>query len=582
MRSIWSIVVTCLTLSLWAAAESGMVLRREVATGAMAEITLGRQRIGLQVSPPPGAGKKRFFQNFLVTNSDWQRYEVTTTSFIPFAKLNAETKRTVLLSLFEDDVIDAQGWTHVVVDDSETLYSLCEWITGKGNNFEVVRDDSRNDLSSGGYRQGKRVLVPYRLLLPAMRRPTPVRVVEAPPEIRSIQNELAYGSDKEGSFAVYHLKKGEALFSSVAMRFTDFRETEDVLDAVDLIKMRSNIRDVRDIANGQKILIPVSMLSAQYQPRGSEGRDEYADSLREAARFKITQANSPDLSDVVVILDPGHGGTDPGSTYPSKVKNSGSELLEDEINYDIVCRIKKVLEETTGARVYVTMRDRSQGYTPSTRRGFHFDKDEELLTRPAYPGTNPDVSVNLRYMLVNSIYQRELSRGVDSRKIVFTSIHTDSLAKSSRGAMVYIPGARWRRSSEVRSGAVYARYEEGRKFNRFSSNNAERKRDEALSRNFASVLIDELGRHRVKRHLSGDPIRSQINRSGKKPMVPGVLRNTKVPTKILLETANINNSTDRQRLADPEWRQMVADAYVSALKVHYGVTPKLRTARSGG
>jgi len=42
-----------------------------------------------------------------------------------------------------------------------------------------------------------------------------------------------------------------------------------------------------------------------------------------------------------------------------------------------------------------------------------------------------------------------------------------------------------------------------------------------------------------------------------------------VPTKVLVETANLNNATDRSRLADPWWRQQFAKAYVDALKIHF-------------
>jgi N-acetylmuramoyl-L-alanine amidase len=52
--------------------------------------------------------------------------------------------------------------------------------------------------------------------------------------------------------------------------------------------------------------------------------------------------------------------------------------------------------------------------------------------------------------------------------------------------------------------------------------------------------------------------------------VPAVLRNTAVPTKILIEMANMNNPTDCSRLADPEWRETFAEAYVDALKAYFG------------
>jgi N-acetylmuramoyl-L-alanine amidase len=51
--------------------------------------------------------------------------------------------------------------------------------------------------------------------------------------------------------------------------------------------------------------------------------------------------------------------------------------------------------------------------------------------------------------------------------------------------------------------------------------------------------------------------------------VPAVLRNNLIPTKVLVETANLNNATDRERLADPEWRQDYAQALTNALLAHF-------------
>jgi len=66
----------------------------------------------------------------------------------------------------------------------------------------------------------------------------------------------------------------------------------------------------------------------------------------------------------------------------------------------------------------------------------------------------------------------------------------------------------------------------------------------------------------------------------RKPTLPGILRNNDVPTKILVETANINNATDRQRLADPEWRELFARAYVAALRRHFKAESPARLAQT--
>lgn len=570
-------LVLCLCLigcGLYPQAAGDDVIRKEIASGAIAMVKHGRN-VGLEAHPPRGEKGRVFLQRFLADETKWTAYKDRLSVFIPFGSLKPPVQREILLAVYPKDMIDEAGWHHTVIDERETLWSLCDWLTGHGNHYKQVMNDPANGITNTALGAGQVILVPHGLLAEHMRTPTQTRLAEIDFKQWG-SNELEYGEDKKGAFAVYRLRKGEALYSAVVARFTDFRDNDDILEATNIIARRSNIRDVRDIDAGQRILIPATVLSDRYQPKGMDGRESFDASVREAARLRKTPARSRDLSDVVIILDAGHGGRDPGARYEAK------GLYEDEINYDIVMRIKRLLEAETGARVYVTIRDRSSGSTPTDRRRFEADSDEELTTQPPYKNDgNSKVSANLRWMLVNSIYQKELDRGTDSRKILFTSIHTDALGNGTlRGAMIYVPSAALRRGEEVRRDAVYARYVEGRNFNRFSSSQSERLRDEAMSRNFAAIVMRELGRKRIKRHDQGDPIRSQIRRSRNVVFVPAVLRNTKVPTKILIETANLMNATDRKWLSDPWWRQQFARAYVDAVKVYFGASQKTLTAQA--
>ena len=529
--------------------------------------------VGLEVLAPGGNGSRRILTKYLSVESNWTSYQNRLNVFIAFDRLKPEHKRTVLLRLFPQDVIDEDGWWHVAVLEVETLWSLSEWIAGRGSDFKKIMSDPRNSGRATTLRRGERLLIPASLLNSAMRKHTPKPLVEPVAELETLHDELAYSQDSAGTFATYRLKRGETLYSHVVARFTDFHEGAEILKACDTIAARSGIRDVTDIDAGAKIKIPADMLSPRYQPRGQADREAYEATLVEAQRLKGSQGQSRYLEDVVVILDPGHGGKDYGAP-PAK------GLYEDELNYDIVNRIKRRLERETGARVYVTVRDRSSGDAVNDGTRFQNDSDEELLTSPPHRNLDGNsLSINLRWMLINSIYDREVRNGTDPDKIIFTSIHTDSLYKRLRGMMVYVPGAQRRRPQEARSGNVYLQYAEGRGFSRFSSTASERSRDESLSRNFAEIVISEFGKHRIKRHDKGDPIRNQIVRRGR-PFLPGVLRNNDVPTKVLIETANINNSTDRKRLADPEWRELFAKAYVSALRTYFKADPPARLAQT--
>lgn len=535
--------------------------------------------IYLECTPPQGnAQAEEYFAKLL---SDAEQREIYTGKgrvVVPFDSLNAEAQRQALLSIFKHDYVDETGWVHQVRfagegNGQETLWTLCAWLTGDGyTQAEVLRS---NGLTDSTLTRGQTLLFPTSLLREVMRTPTRARIpheaVDLEPELADLDmyaSMLEYGEDGEGRFALYRLQPGDAsLYTPVVVRFTDYRENEDILAACEIIQRRSDIRDVRDMELGQPVKIPLEMMSARFLPEDRPERIAYEASLREAARLRQQPVLARDLEGVVVILDPGHGGVDPGA----KSYVDGHSLLEDELNYDIAYRIEKLLKEETRARVYTTVRDSSQGEAPVNTRRFIHDEDEQLVTTPPYANTDPTRSANLRWYLSNDIYRRETANGIEDRKVIFTSIHCDALFNESlRGAMIYIPGADYRKEWERPGPAsFYDGFQEARSGPAFTSTEEQRRRDEALSRNFAELLYDELGRHRVQRHKGGAPIRNVIRRSGGRYYVPAVLRNNIVPTKILLETANMTNATDRERLSDPDWRQMVAEAYVSALKKYF-------------
>jgi N-acetylmuramoyl-L-alanine amidase len=100
---------------------------------------------------------------------------------------------------------------------------------------------------------------------------------------------------------------------------------------------------------------------------------------------------------------------------------------------------------------------------------------------------------------------------------------------------------------------------------------AERQRDEAMSRVFAQTLLDTLQQQQPQIAISstGNPIRDVIIKSKTSRYIPGVIRNAKIPTRVLVETANVQNDGDRANLANPQWRQAYAVAFVQALKKHF-------------
>lgn len=582
-------ITALLGLSFIHAAHAGEVKRRSLEPGVMALGKDGRT-LGLEVQLGGRENASKILGSYLRKPEEGTSYAKSTTSFVPFERLSPQAQRKVLLTIFENDVIDAKGWHHTAIFSGETLWSLCQWATGEGSTYKQVLALPENNVS-GTLMKGQQIHIPFKLLTESMKQPTPrttsapvVKTVPTPaskvashppatstqtPQLASsVTSDLKFKPDAQGDFAAYTLKKGETLYSAVVGRFTDYKTHAAILKATEDIARRSAIKNIHDIDAGMEVRIPMEMLSAKYQPQGAKVKVAHnpPSAVKESAPIQKAVAKPyRELSGIVVILDPGHGGKDHGAHY------KGSGLYEDEINYDIVMRIKHLLEKDTGAKVYVTLKDKSSGNAYNDRTSFTHDQDEVLLTSP-YHLNNIDAhfSANLRWMLVNKIYDAERKSGVSSRNIIFTSLHTESVSnRSHRGTKVFIPGYKYRRSSKSYTSASYAKYAEGRTHNTYSSTSSDRKYDETLSRNFANVFMDELGKHRIKRNDGGNNIRGEIRKSKNTVYVPAVLNYCKVPTKILIEAANLENSTDRLRLADPWWRQEYAKAYVSALKRYY-------------
>ena len=76
-----------------------------------------------------------------------------------------------------------------------------------------------------------------------------------------------------------------------------------------------------------------------------------------------TKVNAADNEgNLVIVLDPGHGGSDPGAI--------GGNLREDQVNFKIAYYAKQELEQYQGVKVYLTryndnpsIYDRSEEHT---------------------------------------------------------------------------------------------------------------------------------------------------------------------------------------------------------------------------
>ena len=488
---------------------------------------------------------------------------------IPLELLTEEKRRRVFHGLFPQDRLEPSGWRHrVMVHEDlpdETLWRIAERFTGKGELYRELR--SSNGLQDNTVYPGQDLLIPAGLLRPIFRRELDTRVAKASAagipvtaeQSRSLARRLEYGKDSRGEFAVYRLKPGEALYSSVVVRYTGRIYAADVNALAAQIAERNGVADVTDMPIGFPVKIPFDVLQPEFLPPGHPRRVEFEASVRASEQFS-NPVRSLDLAGITVILDAGHGGRDPGA--------SKRGVWESTYVYDIMVRLKTYLEQNTAAEVFATTRDGGAFQIPD-RDILPYSRAHRVLTHPSYSlMEDRRVGINLRWYLANSLFRQAQKKSRDPEKVVFISIHADSLHPSLRGAMAYIPDARLRKGSYEKSGAVYASRREVREKPRVSYSWKHRVQSEGLSRQLADQIIGSF-RHRGLGVHPDQPVRQKIYR-GRRPWVPAVLRYNAVPAALLLEVCNLANDRDRKLLMSREFRQQTAVAIADGIRAYYG------------
>lgn len=515
---------------------------------------------------------------------------------VPFALLKPALQRDIIKTLFPQDSMTAGGWKHVVVGargiEGESLWNIAEWLTGDGANYTLIR--KANPAQGLSTRKGDVILVPKRLLTAAFggsseeenapKTAAEVRKLADDATQRAAADEnvqettalpsvtliaapalppsLSYDRAAAEPHAIYRLQKGEALYSSVAIRFTGRVYAKDVNDVLDRITKFNEIEDVARLPVGYPVKIPMDLLLPEYLPQGDPARVAREATKRESAKIaKRTRAAG--LSGVHVILDAGHGGNDPGTAH--------DDLWESTYVYDVACRVRRLLEKESAAKVSMTTRSKANGFSIAEKNVLAPASDHYVQTTPKFELYDAIVGVNLRWYLANSIFRRAMRGGVPREKVVFLSIHADSLHPSLRGAMAYIPGASFVTGSYRKKGEIYLAREEVREQPEVTHSREDALRAEGLSRELAESVIDSFRDKNLAVHPF-EPVRDNVIRN-RKEWVPAVIRNNQVPTRLLLEVCNIGNTTDRELLKTKKYRQQLAQAIYEGI-VDFYATPR--------
>ncbi|MGH7451435.1 MAG: N-acetylmuramoyl-L-alanine amidase, partial [bacterium] len=346
--------------------------------------------------------------------------------------------------------------------------------------------------------------------------------------------------------AVYRLKKGEALYSAVVVRFTGRIDADEVNNIAQKLLEYNGIPDATRIADGAPIRIPVRFLDEDIL----RGKIPPAPMATKPAH---PERRSRPRSDLHVILDAGHGGNDPGTIARSWV--------EDEIAYDLMLRIKQGLQNH-GAKVYSTVSDRRTGDTVNGGSLLANNREEYVKVTPEYYMDDSRIALNLRIYLIEDLYRWILRRGAAPENVMMISIHLDHLHPSVGGAMVYFPSADQRSSQFKAAGSVYRQFKESRLGTIYFKRNESASAEET-SRGFAWDLIEAFQKTNIPVHAY-QPVRRYVYRRDNK-WTPGIIRYSRVPTSVLLEAANLSNRDDLSRIRSASFRQRLAEAVVKTI-----------------
>jgi len=554
-------------LPVWTSAAVAAALRVELSDGLIASLAAGE--IHLEATPLRSEGLLAFARRLCgsdevaprvsAANNGTRELRMGVRYKVPFELLRPELQVEVVGALFGDDRPTSGGWEHVILSSeigaAKPLEQIASWFTGSSSNSRSLAE--HNDIGGRSLIEGQKIIVPNRLLAAQF------RILLPPPP----PSDLDYGEDSRGEFAIYRLKAGEALYSSVVVRFTGNVYADDVNALAAEVAERSGIRDVTDIPVGFGVKVPLDLLLPEFLPEGHPRRTVYEESLVASARFG-SRLRLSHLAGVTVVLDAGHGGKDVGATMAG--------VWESLYVYDIMLRTKKLLDETTAANVLATTRD-GGSFRIDSRDVLPYSRGHSVLTTPNYSIEDSSVSAHLRWYLANSIFRQATSYGNGSDKVLFVSIHADSLHPSLRGAMVYIPGAEYRGGSYQKTGTVYASRLEVRERPKVSFARNDLIKSEGLSRQLAQNLLAAFGRQGLAVHQF-KPIREKIIRK-RRSWVPAVLRYNSVPAKVLIEVCNLANREDRRLIQTQRHRQRVAEALVRGILSYYGDESASTTTR---
>lgn len=549
-----------------AAALGGAGREKVVSVSPEVKVAIaGADEITLLARPLPGEGIDAFVKRLtddpkskktiLSANGGQRHLKRGQFVRVPYRLLAGNYRKIAIEALFPADRATLNGWEHHVtalMGKPESLWRIAEWFTGDGQRYREIREGSA--IPSLETQVGQVVVVPPKLLTPAFRE----AVAAAAPPAEAEATKLEFAQDEKGRYAIYRLRKGEALYSAVVVRFTGRLHAEDVNAKAAEIAAYNGVTDVHSMPVGFPVRIPIADLAPEFRPPDDPERIEEENTRLEAAQFS-NKVRSADLAGVTVVLDAGHGGRDTGALV--------NGLEEAAYVYDIACRVERLVRSGTRGRVVpIVGRDEPCAAASSERVGS--SRSGRVLTSPPYRIEDAATGVNLRWYLANSVWKNVGKNGGQQDRTVFLSLHADSLHPAVRGTMVYVPGEKFLRGSYRKSGDPYDSRREVQESPTVSFSHKEKIEAEGISRDLAEHIVASFRAADLPLHAF-EPIRRNVIRGGGE-WVPAILRYNRIPARVLVEVCNLNNPEDRRLLQTRGYREKVAEALVAAIVGFYG------------
>ena len=225
-------------------------------------------------------------------------------------------------------------------------------------------------------------------------------------------------------------------------------------------------------------------------------------------------AKRPDPPKPVVVLDPGHGGPDPGAV---------GYVVEKEVTLDVALRVKRILEQK-GIRVVLT-RDRDTDLAPPGEKDLWKRKVADLKKRAGM---------------------------ADAKKTLFVSIHVNSAPRPAAGVETYYLGRAI--DPEAQRLAVWENGggEVGEQLTRETETLTGRILKDLVAQ--ANLAFSAQLARTIQARLS-EAARSPDRGVHSAPLY--VLRYARIPA-VLVEVGFANHPTEGRLLARPEHRERIA------------------------